>query len=146
MVRGALQFPQHLHVWFEQLFIIILTMLKWLMETKEFFLAVLVNAKSKAVIWNTVEPSLSGHQLQVRIWEKCWPISWTLLAGRGRGGGNSDRKWSKFACKNGVWGVEYSVQGFAGYEPNSLLVNNAPALNSLIGFMNFATDTVKWHI
>ena len=22
--------------------------------------------------------------------------------GEGRGGGNSDRKWSKFACKNGV--------------------------------------------
>ena len=42
--------------------------------------------------------------------------------------------------------VSYSVQGFAGHAPNSLLVNNAPALNSLIGFINFATDTVKWHI
>ena len=45
--------------------------------------------------------------------------------------------------------VSYSVQGFAGHAPNSL-VNNAPALNSilksLIGFLNFATDTVKWHI
>ena len=35
-------------------------MLKWLI-----FLAVLVNAKSKAVIWNTVEPPLSGHKPQV---------------------------------------------------------------------------------
>ena len=43
-------------------------------------------------------------------------------------------------------GAEYSVQGFAGHAPNSLLVNNAPALNSLIGFINFATDTVKWLI
>ena len=45
--------------------------------------------------------------------------------------------------------VSYSVQGFAGHAPNSL-VNNAPALNSilksLIGFLNFATDTIKWHI
>ena len=38
--------------------------------------------------------------------------------------------------------VAYSVQGFAGHAPNSLLVNNDPALNlySLIGFVNFATD------
>ena len=44
--------------------------------------------------------------------------------------------------------VAYSVQGFAGHAPNSLLVNNDPVLNlySLIGFINFATDTVKWHI
>ena len=44
-------------------------------------------------------------------------------------------------------GAEYSVQGFAGHAPNSLLVNNDPALNlySLIGFINFATDTIKWH-
>ena len=45
--------------------------------------------------------------------------------------------------------VSYSVQGFAGHAQNSL-VDNAPALNSilksLIGFLNFATDTVKWHI
>ena len=43
--------------------------------------------------------------------------------------------------------VSYSVQGLAGDATNSLLVNNAPALNSilksLIRFMNFATDTVK---
>ena len=41
----------------------------------------------------------------------------------------------------------YSVQGLAGHATNSLLINNAPAVNSifksLIRFMNFATDTVK---
>ena len=42
--------------------------------------------------------------------------------------------------------VAYSVQGFAAHAPNSLLANNAPASKSLIGFINFATDTVKWHI
>ena len=31
--------------------------------------------------------------------------------------------------------VSYRVLGFAGHAPNSLLVSNAPALKSLIGFI-----------
>ena len=57
VVAWALQLPQQLHVWLEkgskpgceQLLFVIFTMLKWLMNTKEIFSAVFVNAKSKAV-------------------------------------------------------------------------------------------------